>query len=594
MHETRLGRGAALGLMVGVLLLAAVLYLDDITHVSFWEDESWMAVAIDGSLPRVWTFSTEHGVHPPLYFYLGWFFVRLVGYSELALRWLAGLCALVGVAGTYRLGAEWFGRRAGVFAGALIAGSLFLVYFGRLARHYTLFFALAVLLVWAYERWRRRPDYRGWWAALVLLQAGLLYTHYFGAWMALVLGLHGLLTLPRREKIRLGLGLTLSGLLFLPWVPSALQQRGDYQTGLGYAFRATRPALTAYLDQVVNGSYWFGGALGVLGIVAVIRWRRWQTGVLLGLWLVVPLVLSLAFNTRFAWFVERNMIFTLGGVMILFGAGLAWLSATRPGLILAAVVALSFVGRGIYYYDDFWPFKTPHWREMVQATAWDARPDDLFMVSGEPYSLTYYLHRLVGKRANVIGLEEWLAYTSQEEDRIWLTGSGGAVLFEAIDALPPGMVQTRRYALGTVVTEFYQRPPDQPRAVFGDQLAVGVIDSGLPPTVASGSTIYLDLWWRPVSPPELDYSVGVFLLDPEGRPVSQQDGGFDRGRIPAYALPDDRWTPDARALPVPDSASPGRYEIGLVVYDWRDGTRLIPDTGREDGVYIVGNVQVTR
>ena len=65
-HTTR----KALAAMVGILLLASAFYLYDLNTVSFWEDESWMAIAIGDSLTDVWTFATQRGVHPPLYFYL--------------------------------------------------------------------------------------------------------------------------------------------------------------------------------------------------------------------------------------------------------------------------------------------------------------------------------------------------------------------------------------------------------------------------------------------------------------------------------------------------------------------------------------------
>ncbi len=579
--------GVLAGLVI-VLWLAAALYLNHINAVSFWQDESWMAVAVEGDLPGVWAFAAREGVHPPGYFLLGWGYVRLAGDGELALRWLAGLCALLGIAGTYRLGADWYGPKAGAYAALLTAGSLFLIYFARLARQYTAFFALAVALVWAYERWRRHPRRRGWWAALVALQAALLYTHYFGVWMALVLGLHGALFLPtRREKAWLAGGLALSGLLFLPWVPAALEQFLLSGEGLGYAIRDADWALVAYLDRVFNGSTLLGLGLLALGIYATWRRRQASTGALLALWLVVPLGLSLAFNARFAWFVERNMIFTLGAAYVLFGAGLAWVDRLRRGRWVAMAAALVFVALGLARYEVFWPYITPDWRDIAHAMAWDARPDDVFVVSGEPYTLHYYLRRYLGRTVAITNLEAWLAHDGQP-DRVWLTGTQGAVRFEAIDALPPGMAQTRRYVLGVLVTEFYQRPPQEPLTVFGGQLALGLAESPIRAAVRPGETLTLDLWWRAVRQPEADYSVGVYLVGADGAVLAQQDGGFDGGRVSAPALPTDRWTPDARALAIPPDAPPGEYDLLLSAYDWRDQSRLAPEGGRPDDLYPLG------
>ncbi len=591
--------------MLAILLLASVFYLRDIYRVSFWEDESWMAIAVEGDLPHVWTFAAERGVHPPLYFLLGWIYTRFTGDGEVALRWLAGLCALVGIAATYRLGADWFGRRAGVYAALLTTGSLFLIYFGRLARHYTLFFALAVALVWVYEVWMRRltpipnpsPASRGreknrvglrWLAAIALLQAGLLYTHYFGAWMALVIGVHGLLYLCGRDRLRLIGAIAVGGILFLPWLPSLLQQFNQ-EGSLGYGTRVAEHALGAYLDRVFNGSYELGIALALVGLLALWKWRKTRAGVLLALWLVLPISLSLLLNTRFVWFVERNMIFTLSAAYLLFGAGLAWLAQYGVGQAVALAAVLAFLVLGQVRYPDFWPFETPAWRDLANAIAWDSRPDDVYVINSETYSMRYYLRRYMGRAPEIIQVRAWLEQPTYS-DRMWMIDSSWAVREEALDALPPGMAQTRRYVLGNLVTEFYQREPSGALTAFGDQIELGIAHVPDRFEAAPGQTIALDLWWRALRQPDTDYSVGVYLVAPDGQTITQQDGGFDRGRVPALALPQDRWTPDARTLTVPPDTSPGVYLLLVAVYDWRDGTRLTPEDGREDNGYLLATV----
>ncbi len=627
-HAKTIGNVKTLVLMLAILLLASVFYLRDIYRVSFWEDESWMAIAISGDLPHVWTFATECGLHPPLYFYLGWFYARLTGDGEVALRWLAGMCALVGVAFTYRLGADWFGRRAGVYAALLTAGSLFLIYFGRLARHYTLFFALAAALVLVYERWlasitpipnpspvhrgreknivnavsspplRERGGGRGvglkghsYLIAIVLLQAALLYTHYFGAWMALVVGVHGMIFLRGRDRLRLIVALAGGGLLFLPWLPSLIAQFNQ-EGSLGYGTRVAEHALGAYLDRVFNGDYALGIGLALLGVVAIWRFRRTRAGVLLALWLALPIILSLLLNARFVWFVERNMIFTLSAAYLLFGAGLAWVAQHRIGKIAAVLAALVFVVLGQIRYPDFWPFETPAWRDMANAISWDSRPDDVYVISAEPYSMAYYLRRFMGAAPELVQVRDWLAQPVYS-DRMWMIDASWAVREEAIEALPPGMAQTRRHVLGNLVTEFYQREPSGPLTTFGDQLAFGIAHLPDRMAIAPGQMVSFDLWWRALRQPDTDYSVGVYLVAPDGRVVAQHDGGFDRGQLPAFALPLDRWTPDTHSLTVPIDATPGGYALLVAVYDWRDGTRLTPEDGREDQSFELAVVEVT-
>jgi hypothetical protein len=91
----------------------------------------------------------------------------------------------------------------------------------------------------------------------------------------------------------------------------------------------------------------------------------------------------------------------------------------------------------------------------------------------------------------------------------------------------------------------------------------------------------------------MDYSVGLYLLGVDGRPLAQQDGGFDGGRVPATALPLDRWTPDARRLTVPPDLAPGEYPLVVAVYDWHDGSRLIPERARPDSAFLLTTVRVS-
>ena len=107
----------ALLAMVAVLLLASAFYLYNLNSLSFWEDESWMAIAIGDGFTDVWTFATNRGVHPPLYFYLAYILKPFISDGEHSLRWMGGLVTLIGIAMTYRTGADITGdKRVGVFA----------------------------------------------------------------------------------------------------------------------------------------------------------------------------------------------------------------------------------------------------------------------------------------------------------------------------------------------------------------------------------------------------------------------------------------------------------------------------------------------
>lgn len=574
-----------------------------------------MAIAVRGSLPDVWQFASAQGLHPPLYFVLGWGWVRLVGESELALRWLAGLGALIGLAFTYRLGASVGGRRVGLYALLLVAGSLFLLYFARLARQYSLFFALAPALVWCYWQWMtavqaQRPALK-WLIGVVVCQVALLYTHYFGAWMLVVLGLHTVLTLPLRYAWRAVAALAICVLVYLPWIPALLVQFTGSESGIGYGNPSLDVNLRGYLDRIFNGSTVLGWLLLALGVFALMRRVDRRLNPLLGIWLILPLGMSLIINTRFLWFLDRNMLFTLPGVAVLMAYGLAYPfmddgkgrlpTILKPLLRWRWVLAVMFVAFGLLNYQAFWPFVTPQWRILGDAIRVEARPTDTFVMDAEPYSLAYYLERgwqqpvsiqgIPSSRAGTVTLTraaDWKS-TPAPVDRLWLIAADGAIDEADRELVPTGMQHTREIVLGVMIAELYQREPAAMTATFGTEIALG-LGAEVPPLV-SGQPYALDLWWHSVDPPQVDYSVSVFVRNGDGTVIAQQDGGFDQGRVQALLLPNDRWLPDARTLNIPLLA-PGSYELGIVVYDWRDGRRLTPTEGSTDDAFILAQWQI--
>jgi len=580
----------AMWAMVGILLLAACFYLSNLNAISFWEDESWLAIAIADGLGDVWTFATERGVHPPLYFYVAHFAKPLIGDGELALRWLGGLIALIGVAFTYRLGADLCNRRTGVFAALLVSGSIFLIYLTRLARQYTLFYTLSVMVIWVYYRWRTHPQPMRWWWALVLLQAAALYTHYFSIFLAMTVGLHALLTLHWGKSWRVAAALGVSGILFLPWLPSIFVQiNSDLGTGLYYGVPDVPRVLENYIGRVGNANNWLFGSFTLIGLMTLLLHRKWQILLLLFIWIVGTFIPILIVNeTLFLWYIGRNLLYTLPAVVLLYGAGLAYVSRSRIGTIVAISAAFAFIGFGAVVYEAFWP-GTPDWRGAMQLLARDARPDDTFVIDGERFSTDYYLRRYLDARVRFHDMESWTANPIISE-RIWLIDSGQAVNLEAIDALPDEMLLTRRLVRLPIVAEFYQMPPQSPQVVYGMQMALGYTGEARI-TLQAGEVLHLDVWWQALRPPDFNYSASFQIWD-EAQVIAQTDGNFNSGRLDARVLPVGVWTPDTRRLRLPPDLPAGEYMLKVTVYDWRDGSRLAADSASPDHLYTLLTIVV--
>lgn len=568
--------------MVIVILLAAGVSLFRLNTISFWEDESWLAQAMSGSVGDLLTFSAERGVHPPLYFLIAYLLKPFIGDGEFAMRWTSGFFGLLGIAFTYRLGATLLNRRSGVYAAWLASGSLFWLYFARLARQYTLFYLLAAALIWAYWRWRKNHNPR-WLLAIALIQAAALYTHYFSAFLGMTLALHALFTLPWRRTFRLWGALVVAGVLFLPWIPAIFTQlSSDLGEGLFYGVRVVPQILENYTDRVTNATPILGYALGLVGVVALVIRNRWTLLLLFGLWIVATLAVVILVNqTLFLWYIGRNLLYTLPAMVILYGAGLAYLSRWKIGAVVAMAAALIWLILGVAGFSYFWP-GTPDWRGAMERIAQSARSDDLYVIEGEPYSTQYYLRRYLDAEIGYTEMHSWWLEPSQS-DRIWLITDEQNIPNRAINALQESMMQTRRVVQFPIVAELYQLPPEEITATFDEQIALGYRGEERI-SIQAGDTLFLDVWWQAIEMPAFNYSVSFQLWDDSGVLV-QQDGNFGSGQIDAQVLPIGAWSPDTRIIEIPADAAPGEYTLRVTVYDWRDNSRLPVTPADEEALF---------
>jgi 4-amino-4-deoxy-L-arabinose transferase-like glycosyltransferase len=108
---------------------------------------------------------------PPLYYWMAAASYRLVGVSTSAARLPAALAAVVTVAMTALIGAQVWGRRAGLLAGIALATSLQMAIIGRMGIMDVPLTCLVLLALVCYARWRMRGGFGS--AALFGLLIGL-------------------------------------------------------------------------------------------------------------------------------------------------------------------------------------------------------------------------------------------------------------------------------------------------------------------------------------------------------------------------------------------------------------------------------------
>jgi hypothetical protein len=382
-------------------------------------------------------------VHPLLYYFLLHVWMKLVGNSPLAIRFLSVVLGMVTVALLWRLASWCFNAQVGLTVGLLAATNPFHVAYSQEARMYTLLGLGAVTAAWGLMRaldWTSRDsaveDDRGGarlslahWSLFVVGSALTLYAHNLGVFV--LLALHLLVVVGGRWRQylpRLALADVVVVALFSPWLIGVLPgqigfvARGYWlsRPGVVEVVRALMlPVLTFYEPAPA----WLLGvglftSLVLLALVAM-EIRRSGSRVSWFLWMCWVPILSLLLISRWQpLYLERALL--PSGLFYLVAIG--WLLARErlPRILrmgLAALLAVTTIGSlGAHY--TYAGFPRPPFEEAAAHLRANVAPGDAVVHTNK---LTYFPMRYYAPEPSAAFLadppgspQDTLAYPTQE------------------------------------------------------------------------------------------------------------------------------------------------------------------------------------
>ncbi|MCX7855829.1 MAG: glycosyltransferase family 39 protein [Anaerolineae bacterium] len=354
-------------LLIG-LLVAFALRVYRLGDQNIWWDEGLAVWAVRHGLVET-TLWTAADVHPPLYFWLLWPWVRLAGESEFAARYLTVLVAMLTVAAMAPLGRRLGGQAVSVAALYFLALSRFHIWWSQEMRMYALAALAATLSFYFLLRWISKPqrtqraqrDPRkslrplrslrldfAWIGATV----AALYTIYFSALLLVVQNLYVFITGLRRtdrwalwRQWLLAQGAVLA--LWAPWLALALPRMRSWSVvqepvSPGFAFLLDGVLLT--LGISTNVERYLGAVLVVVVVLlwgtAVLLSGAWRAGtrrqVTEKLWLLAlgtlipPLMVWLVTQPRMLFYTPRVEARYFLSFAPLFYAWLGWVVSPHP------------------------------------------------------------------------------------------------------------------------------------------------------------------------------------------------------------------------------------------------------------------------
>ena len=223
--------------MTLILLLASAIGANGLNADSIWGDElasvEYMG-AFDPpySLSQVMESLTALSPdHVPLYYLLGAAWSRLVGWSQLAMRYFSLLAGVIMIACLYRFVRDNIGRRIAIVAAFVMVSNSYVMIFFHEIRPYTLLLLFIIVHTWFYRRLVRRENPTPWLRGLfVAFAVALLYTHLLGLFVLVALGATHLLVEGRSSRTLTVLGGWAIALgLLAPYLPTILS--GGYKWG---------------------------------------------------------------------------------------------------------------------------------------------------------------------------------------------------------------------------------------------------------------------------------------------------------------------------------------------------------------------------
>ena len=401
----KLNESKNLSVMVLLILLAALLRLRQLGVENLSYDETIIVTLLGGPVEEL----IASGIwgRPPILLLVSYPWVKLFGFSEVAIRLVPALAGILSMPIFYKTGRLYLGGRTALIGTALFAVSQFHLFHSQDFRYYSILTLFTLLSFYCYGRALRTGRFN-WFLLTALTNIAVFYSHSQGAFVLLAQGIHFLtqwFTYPKLRQSWIAHELlTLVGMSQGIWIYFAdflyIQQTANPAAGSVFSpvQHLSTPTLrnglyTLLLQYPFQGSTGpqirTGLALGafVATMGLVLHWRRsgwsqwraalsqqanpfrsfrltrrqWDVTLLLMFWLLCPLFLPIVVSQFFGpIYLARYTIPALPAAYLLLALSINWLTPIIPTrFLLIALLPAILIGLNDYY-------------EGVQKDEWEA------------------------------------------------------------------------------------------------------------------------------------------------------------------------------------------------------------------------------
>ncbi|HUS71187.1 MAG TPA: glycosyltransferase family 39 protein [Anaerolineae bacterium] len=629
-------------LVVIFALLAFALRLYRLDHQPLHGDESFTiqfsAHGPDWLLPNI----ANVEPNPPLYYLLLHYWMKVLGQSEFAARYLSLLFGVVSVPIILQLGRAMNRPKIGALAALLLAINPFQVWHAQDVRNYTFWPALSMTGMCFLLAALREGKARYWvgYSAMTLLS---LYAHYYDLFLLLfqnlfVLGFivwrwrqEGAFSAALRRTAYTWMAIqALLTLAFGPWLSYGSSRlvaitEGDSPHLWEVFFRCIT---TFSIGETVPSLFVLASLPVLLILLAYAFTHAFKTdryhALFLILYIVVPSICLFAVAQVRPLFRERYLNVIAPAYYVTFAWGLISARETlRRWKAVPLVAGIAFFCstaayslNNHYFVSEYQ--KSPDWRALSSYLEIETGPGDVIVLNYPDPTFSYYYH---GRAPSLILPQGFLSLEMKQETaqsmrqladtykRIWfypLTDvrwdnegfvenwlNRHAALIDARD------IHGFRWLVYTPTIVSLEEVQYLVDAGVGDAILLRgydcdqceSADSG-PLSVKPGITLHLTLYWEATDYVQTPYSVYIHLVNASGRVIAQRDSAPRGGDFPTQ-----EWMPgdiivDPHSITIPSDTQPGEYTMITGMYDPATGERLPVTDG--EGSYLRDHVTVAR
>lgn len=450
-------------LVLGFIIVAgSIIRLTGLNRQGLWFDEIDVVVRAQRPLGEILDTFTATGENGPVYNLFLWFWVRIAGISEIAVRFPSAIAGALAIPLIYLLGRRVAGRTSGLVAAGLLAVNPYHVWYSQEAKMYAFVVVLAILSSLALVEALNRNTWTHW-IAYIAVTTLMFYTHVttvlvFVAQVLFVIATFG------SWKHRWRRWLVAVAALTLPYVPIAIwatqvvgggARTWQPEVTLWEAVRTVGIKFAVNRSEIVieERSALLFAALALIGASAlVIRRRLNESGALLLTLTVVPVLGIYLVSLRNSVFSDRYVIMALPAYLILVAAGLVVLWRSRwlwPVGVIAMILITGYAWATVRDVNLAHTAEKEDWRSAYALIAEEAQPGDVILPH-PGYMLTTYEY--FSQREPALdayetvtiptfqvrwlteqSMVEWIVNRAGRPDRIWYVESPDRVLPEDPD-----------------------------------------------------------------------------------------------------------------------------------------------------------------